>query len=100
MSVLARAVRRISPINCSRLCAMSSAVTWKNRPDERELYMFRIRMRRPCPHDDRHIEMAVFDHRLQRRKRFFVGEIAGGTEKDRLRRRSVLGQSAREYRET
>src|SRR5881296_2205414 len=34
MSVLARAARQISPINCSRLCAMSSADTWKNPPHE------------------------------------------------------------------
>src|SRR2546422_1309150 len=36
MSVLARAARQISPINCSRLCAMSSVDTWKNPPDEEE----------------------------------------------------------------
>src|SRR5687768_17226239 len=34
MSVLARAVRRISRTNCSQLCAMSSADIWKNRPNE------------------------------------------------------------------
>jgi hypothetical protein len=32
--------------------------------------------------DDRHVEVAAFDHRLQRRKDFFVREIAGSTEKD------------------
>src|SRR3989442_1077860 len=36
MSVLARAVRQISQINCSRLCAMSSVDTWKNPPNEEE----------------------------------------------------------------
>src|SRR3989454_11301231 len=36
MSVLARAARQISPINCSRLCAMSSADTRKNPPNEEE----------------------------------------------------------------
>src|SRR4029453_3486396 len=34
MSVLARAARQISPINCSRRCAMSSADTWNNPPHE------------------------------------------------------------------
>src|SRR4030095_16386647 len=32
--------------------------------------------------DNRHIEVAPFNHRLQRRKDFLVGEIAGGTEED------------------
>src|SRR5499426_732382 len=36
MSVLARAVRQISPTNCSRLCAMSSVDIWKNLPYEEE----------------------------------------------------------------
>src|SRR3954467_10759133 len=36
MSVLVRGARRISRINCSRLCAMSSAATWKNPPHEEE----------------------------------------------------------------
>src|SRR5437867_1285867 len=36
MSVLVRAVRQISPINCSRLCAMSSVDIWKNPPPEEE----------------------------------------------------------------
>src|SRR5712692_78113 len=36
MSVSARAARQISPINCSRRCATSSADTWKNPPDEEE----------------------------------------------------------------
>jgi lipid-binding SYLF domain-containing protein len=35
--------------------------------------------------------MAVFDHRLQRRKMFFVGEIAGGTEKTGLGGNVTLG---------
>src|SRR5580765_4063390 len=71
MSVLARAVRRISPINCSRLCAMSSAVTWKNRPDEKGslcalgcaglAHTMIGTLRWPC-----------FDHRLQRRKNFLA----------------------------
>src|SRR5438094_7667029 len=34
MSVLARAVRQISRINCSRRCAMNSADTWKSLPNE------------------------------------------------------------------
>src|SRR3989441_6728793 len=34
MSVLVRAVRQISPINCSRRCAMSSVDIWKNLPPE------------------------------------------------------------------
>src|SRR5436189_4271357 len=36
MSGLARAARRISPINCSRLCAMSSVDTGKNPLNEEE----------------------------------------------------------------
>src|SRR5881296_3854046 len=36
MSVLVRAVRQISPINCSRRCAMSSVDIWKNPPPEEE----------------------------------------------------------------
>jgi hypothetical protein len=32
--------------------------------------------------DNRHVEVAAFDHRLQRRKDFLVGEIATGTEED------------------
>src|SRR5215471_10998107 len=36
MSVLARAARQISPINCSQLCAMSSVDIWKNPPHEEE----------------------------------------------------------------
>src|SRR5215510_317890 len=36
MSVLARAVRQISPINCSRRCAMNSVDIWKNPPHEEE----------------------------------------------------------------
>src|SRR5262249_34277709 len=36
MSVLARAVRPISPIRCSRRCAMSSVDIWKNPPHEEE----------------------------------------------------------------
>src|SRR5712691_5885237 len=36
MSVLARAARQISPINCSRLCAMNSVDIWKNPPHEEE----------------------------------------------------------------
>src|SRR4029453_9391147 len=36
MSVLARAVRQISPINCSRRCAMNSVDIWKNPPPEEE----------------------------------------------------------------
>src|SRR5581483_6018881 len=32
--------------------------------------------------NDRHVEMAALDHRLQRRKNFLVGEIAGGAEKN------------------
>src|SRR5216683_5129808 len=36
MSVLARAARQISPINCSRRCAMSSVDIWKNLPPEEE----------------------------------------------------------------
>src|SRR5216110_29839 len=34
MSALARAARQISQTNCSRLCAMSSADTWKNPLNE------------------------------------------------------------------
>src|SRR4030095_10435960 len=34
MSVLARAVRQILPINCSRRCAMNSVDIWKNPPHE------------------------------------------------------------------
>src|SRR5215831_3139893 len=37
MSVLARAARQISPTNCSRPCAMSSADIWKNPPPEEEV---------------------------------------------------------------
>src|SRR5437870_11218694 len=36
MSGLARGARQISPINCSRLCAMSSVDIWKNPPPEEE----------------------------------------------------------------
>src|SRR5213596_4313481 len=36
MSGLARAVRQISQINCSQLCAMSSVDTGKNPPNEEE----------------------------------------------------------------
>src|SRR5215470_18677688 len=36
MSVLAHAARQISPTNCSRRCAMSSADIWKNPPPEEE----------------------------------------------------------------
>src|SRR5262250_2716757 len=36
MSVLARAARQISPINCSRRCAMSSVDIWKNPPHKEE----------------------------------------------------------------
>src|SRR4029450_9993918 len=36
MSVLGLASRQISPINCSRRCAMSSVDTWKNPPHEEE----------------------------------------------------------------
>src|SRR5256886_6897287 len=36
MSVLARAARQISQINCSRLCAMSSGDIWENPPTEEE----------------------------------------------------------------
>src|SRR6266699_1246053 len=36
MSVLARAARQISPTNCARRCAMSSADTWKSPPNEEE----------------------------------------------------------------
>jgi hypothetical protein len=32
--------------------------------------------------DNRHVEVAAFDHRLQRRKNFLVSEIATGTEED------------------
>jgi hypothetical protein len=32
--------------------------------------------------DYRHVEVAPFDHRLQRRKDFLVGQIARGTEED------------------
>ena len=31
--------------------------------------------------DDRHVEVAAFDHRLQRRENFLVGQIARGPEK-------------------
>src|SRR6266498_4415992 len=34
MSVLARAARLISPTDCSPLCAMNSADTWKSLPNE------------------------------------------------------------------
>src|SRR5215468_1214846 len=37
MSVLARVARQISPINCSRRCAMSSVDIWKNPPHEEEV---------------------------------------------------------------
>src|SRR5499427_2763281 len=37
MSVLAHAARQISPINCFRRCAMSSADIWKNPPPEEEV---------------------------------------------------------------
>jgi len=43
--------------------------------------MFRIRSAGLAHTDDRHIEMGVFDHRLQRRKIFSLGEIAGGPKK-------------------
>src|SRR5499426_2291387 len=36
MSVLARAARQISPINCSRRCAMSSVDIWNNLPPEEQ----------------------------------------------------------------
>ncbi len=32
--------------------------------------------------DDRHVEMASLDHRLQSRKDHLVGEVAGGAEED------------------
>ena len=31
--------------------------------------------------DDRHVEVAAFHHRLQRREDFLVGQVAGGAEK-------------------
>ena len=32
--------------------------------------------------DDRHVEVAAFDHRLQRRKNLLVGQIARGAEEN------------------
>src|SRR5215471_8419902 len=43
-----------------------------------------------CHPDNRHVEVAPFDHRLQRRKDFLVGEIAGCTKEDQgIRVRNV-----------
>src|SRR6476646_11759387 len=42
--------------------------------------------------DNRHVEVASFDHRIQRRKYFLVGEIASSTEENqRIRMRNIHG---------
>src|SRR5215469_8302397 len=44
-----------------------------------ELIDIPTRLRYP---DNRHVEVAPFNHRLERRKDFLVGQIARGTEED------------------
>src|SRR5207247_1781879 len=50
---------------------------------------------RPGDADDRHVEVAVADHRLQRREDLLVREVAGGAEEDqRVRPRTDLAHPA------
>jgi hypothetical protein len=40
--------------------------------------------------DDRHVEVAPLSHGLQRRKDFLVGQVAGGTEKNKRVRLGII----------